>query len=1039
MLEIRLLGEQRILAAGTPVETLHSTKALGLLAYLALHAGAAQRRQHLAGLFWPGSSEAQARTNLRRELHQLRAALPDLEDCLAADTTSLCWQEASPCQFDLLAFQHAANQADAAQTADALIAASRRALNAYGGELLPDLYEEWVLEARERLHRRCIFLLDRLITHLAERNLAEAITHARLRVELEPLEESGYRTLMRLQARAGDRAMALTTGRRCADVLARTLGVEPSSATRALCIELAAPEASCPPRPLADSQLPPLVGRDFEQAALEEAWSRVAQGPRLIAIAGEAGVGKTRLAEEFARSLQRRGEPVLRARCFPSRARLALAPVAEWLRSAALRPSLERLAPTWRHEVGRLVPELVGTQASSPAPLADAWQRRQFFEGLVRAIISIERPSLLMLDDIQWCDRETLLWLELLLLFEPTAPLLSVATLRSEELDDNLELGACQRRLQAQGIWQRLELSPLTLAQTAELASALHPESYDAAAARRLHVRTGGFPLFVVESLREGGTSTSRIEAVLEQRLAPLTPPAEELLGLIAALGRDLSLELMAAASELDETSLQAALDELWQHRLLREHTPFTYDIAHDLLREAAYRRLTLPHRRLLHRRLALALEQSQTGERPDAAALVAEQFEAGGLPGPALHYHVRAAEVATAVFALEDAISHYARALELLAALPAGEARDRQELALCEAQLPPLASLHGYAAPRVGAAIEHSVALAERLGETTEAARGRAALCWHRFVQGRMQEAVTLGQGLTSPMAQPGWNAQAVALPLFALGRHREALACLVRHEEAPDADDRSLFGFRAGVLLHGALAHVHWLLGHSESAAASATNALQLALASDHPFEAAIAHGYAAISYHLLGDCEASDEHAARVRRLSTRYGFAYYGEWGRILAGRLTGGAPGEALIRQGIERLRQQHAGARLPFWLTLLAEVLAETGRTEEALRVLGEARAWAEVHGDRWWLPELLRLEAVLGPAESVNTCLWQALDIATEQDAVALQLRAALDLSRCSHSGEDAEKAMKYLAALRTRASGCNPDALAAADTLLG
>ncbi|MBF8221228.1 ATP-binding protein [Halomonas sp. 328] len=1045
MLDIRLLGEQRVLAAGTPVETLHSAKALGLLAYLALHAGAPQRRQHLAGLFWPDSSEAQARTNLRRELHQLRAALPDPERYLATDATSLCWREAAPCRLDLLAFQRAAEEAEAAEDPDALLAAARRALDAYGGELLPDLYDDWVLEARERLHRRCVALLDRLVTALAERDPAAAIAQARRRVELEPLEESGYRTLMHLQARAGDRAMALDTGRRCAEILARTLGVEPSAATRALCAELTAPEApSTTEAPdaaeaTARHRAPPLIGRDAELAALEAAWTRVAQGPRAVAIAGEAGVGKTRLAAELTQALRRRGEPVLQARCFPSRVRLALAPVAEWLRGAALRPGLEQLAPVWRQEVGRLVPELAGAPPPSPAPLADAWQRRQFFEGLVRAILAVGRPTLLVLDDLQWCDRETLAWLEALLHLEPSAPLLLIATLRSEELDDNPELLACCRRLQAQGLWQRLELDPLTADQTLELAAALHEAPLDAAAARRLHTRTGGFPLFVVESLRQGGAAPSRIEAILDSRLARLSPAAEELLGLAAALGRDLSLELLAAASELDEASLQEALDELWQRRLLREHSPATYDIAHDLLRDAARRRLSPPHRRLLHRRLALALAQGPAGERPDAAALIAEQFEAGGLPERALHYHARAAEAATALFALDDAIGHYERALELLTARPAGEVRDRQELALCEAMIPPLASLHGYAAPRVGAVIERSVALGERLGEATEAARGRAALCWHRFVQGRMREAVLLGEGLASSTAPAGWHAQALALPLFALGRHREALACLDRLGETPAADDRSLFGFRAGVLLHGARAHLHWLLGQSGAAAASAAAALQLADASGHPFEAAIAHGYAAITHHLLGDPEATDEHAARVRRLSTRYGFAYYGEWGRILAGRLTGGATGEALIRQGIERLRQQHAGARLPFWLAQLAEVLAGMGRPEEALRVLGEARAWAEAQGDRWWLAELWRLEATLGPGEAAGAGLERALATATEQGALALQLRAALDLACRGHAREDGDMALPRLAVLRARASGCNPHELAAVDALLG
>ncbi|MCG6658970.1 hypothetical protein HOP52_14510 [Halomonas campisalis] len=172
--------------------------------------------------------------------------------------------------------------------------------------------------------------------------------------------------------------------------------------------------------------------------------------------------------------------------------------------------------------------------------------------------------------------------------------------------------------------------------------------------------------------------------------------------------------------------------------------------------------------------------------------------------------------------------------------------------------------------------------------------------------------------------------------------------------------------------------------------------------------------------------------------MRRLSTRYGFAYYGEWGRILAGRLTGGAAGEALIRQGIEQLRQQHAGARLPFWLALLAEVLAETGRPEEARRVLGEARTWAETHGDRWWLAELWRLEATLCPAGEAKPHLERALACATEQGALALQLRSALDLARRGPAANHPETARDRLAALRAQAAGGNPAELAAVDALL-
>lgn len=1037
MLEIRLLGEQRVVDAGTPIEALRSPRVQALLAYLVIHVGAPQGRQHLAAVFWPDSSEAQARTNLRRELHQLRAALPDADRCLAVEAHSLCWRENAPCHLDLLAFRRTAAEAEAATDDDAFLNSARQALEAYGGDLLPSLHDDWVLEERERLRQRCITLLDRLAATLAgQGRLPAALETARRRVELEPLEESGYRALMRLQALAGDRAMALRTAQRCATLLARTLGVEPCAETLALYDELSHPvEPQLAVAP-ALRQAPPLIGRDTELEVLESAWARVAQGPRLIVIAGEAGVGKSRLAAELAHPIQQRGALVAQARCFSSPARLALAPVAEWLRSAALRPGIDQLAPTWRQEVGRLVPEL-GTSPAS-APLADAWQRRQFFEGLARTILADGRPTLLVLDDLQWCDGETLAWLEVLLHLEPAAPLLLVTTLRSEEFDDNLELVACCRRLQAQGLLKRLELAPLEARQTAELAAALHDAPLDAAEAHRLQAHTGGFPLFVVESLREGGTRSSRCEAILDQRLARLGPAAEELIGLAATLGRSFSFDLLATASELDEASLQGAFDELWQRRLLCEYSPFTYDFAHDLLREAAYRRLTPPHRRLLHRRLAIAMESTFNDEGSMLAAQVAEQFEAGGQPERAIHYHALAAETATAVFALADAIRHYDRALALLAERPPGATRDRRELALSEALVSPLAALHGYAAPRVGDTIERSVTLGEGLGETRETDRGRAALCWHRFVQGRMQESADLAQYLAAPQTRTGWRRQALSLPLFGLGRHREALDCLQGDTPETEDDDRHLFGFHATVLVRGAEAHLHWLVGQAGDATATAASSLRLANASGQPFEVAIAHGYAAITYHLLGDRERTDEHAATLRRHCTRYGFAYYGEWGRILAGRLTSGAAGEALIRQGIERLRQQHAGARMPFWLALLAEVLVETDRPAEAGRILGEARDWAEAHGDTWWLPELWRLDAASCPAGEAEERLQRALAIATEQGALALQLRAALDLADRHLTVGRHEAARDLLGPLRRQASGCNPAELAALDAML-
>ena len=140
----------------------------------------------------------------------------------------------------------------------------------------------------------------------------------------------------------------------------------------------------------------------------------------------------------------------------------------------------------------------------------------------------------------------------------------------------------------------------------------------------------------------------------------------------------------------------------------------------------------------------------------------------------------------------------------------------------------------------------------------------------------------------------------------LASLGRPAEAFDHFGRAEELSSDDDVWLFGFRVRLFVRAWRAHPLWLLGRTKEAAASADAALALADELEHPYSQAVARAFAVITQHLLGDKERSAELAASVRAVCDRYGFAFYGDWGRILEGWATGGARGEALIREG--RLR-----------------------------------------------------------------------------------------------------------------------------------
>lgn len=274
MLRIALLGELSIVDATTGAARSRSPRTIALAAFLVVHAGSPQPRQRIAGLFWPESTDAQALTNLRRELHTLRHALAG-EPCLVVTARDLCWHDGGAVRVDLRLFDRAhraARSAAAAGDPEAAVAHATDALTAYRGELMPGVYDDWVLEARTQCQDRAVELCALLsATCIRLGTPAAALDAARLRIRLRPLEESGYRELMRLQAALGDRAAALGTYHRCASVLERELGVEPDGATRAVFRQLLAQAAPPAVGPVA-SGTSALVGRDRELGALHAAW-----------------------------------------------------------------------------------------------------------------------------------------------------------------------------------------------------------------------------------------------------------------------------------------------------------------------------------------------------------------------------------------------------------------------------------------------------------------------------------------------------------------------------------------------------------------------------------------------------------------------------------------------------------------------------------------------------------------------------------------------------------------------------------------------
>lgn len=683
VLRVHLLGEFRLTYEDLPLDTVNTARMQSLLAYLLLHRDAPQRRQHLAFLFWPDTNEPQALTNLRTLLHRLRRALPAADRFLHTDSQTVHWQADAACTLDVAEFEAALALAKSTSNLE-------QALQFYRGDLLPSCYDDWISPLREQLRQRALGALTRLTEMLIEeRRYQEAITYSRRWLQLDPLNEATYRQLMHLHAAAGDRAGALRVYQLCELTLRQELDAEPAKATRELYQRLrsAPDEPSFPAR--GDAAGPALVGRQAEWKLLLDTWYAVAAGKSgCVVVSGEAGIGKTRLADELLGWVNRQGFATAAAQCYAVEGDLSYAPLATWLRSARLRPRWATLDAVWLAELARLLPEIQAEHPDlpRPGPLSEGWQRLRLFAALARALLKPGAASLFLIDDLQWCDAETLAWLHYALHTSTQAPLLLLGTMRTEEMDVGRFLADWLAALQRSGQMAEVALGPLNAGETASLATQVAGRLLTTDELDQLYRETEGNPLFVVESVRAelafgqkstGGGEAQRafagrslppkVQTVIQTRLARLSSATRDLAGLAAAIGRSFSIDVLAEAARLDEESLVRCLGELAQQRIVHERDAHAYDFTHDKLREVAYNRLSAAQRRLHHRRIAGAYEVVYRQFVDSVSGQIATHYELAGALEQAIPYYQRASDAARRVYANAEAIQYCRRALALL------------------------------------------------------------------------------------------------------------------------------------------------------------------------------------------------------------------------------------------------------------------------------------------------------------------------------------------------------------------------------------
>ncbi|MCI0457355.1 MAG: protein kinase [Gemmataceae bacterium] len=816
------------------------------------------------------------------------------------------------------------------------------------------------------------------------------------------------------------------------------------------------------------------VGREAERAALWTGFEAAAVGRgQLLCVTGEPGIGKTTLVEEFLRELTANGRAhgSARGRCSERLAGAeAYLPVLEALDGLlrgeggeAAAHLLRVVAPCWYAQVAPAGPQ-PGTDPGSPAPRSGSQERMKrellvFFQELSRL-----RPLVLFLDDVHWADLSTVdllayvgarcvdLRLLVLLTYRPTEMMLNRQPFLSVQLE-----------LQRHGACREVPLGFLSQAEVDSYLSLAFPgHRFPAEFVELIHAKTEGSPLFLVELLRylrDGGVIAEQgggwalaqavpdferelpesVRSLIRKKLGQLGEGDLGLLTAASVQGYEFDSAAAAAVLKLDAAEAEERLADLDRvHglvRLMREEEfpdrtlTLRYRFVHLLYQNALYQGLQPSRRASWSLALAEALMRHHGEQSVAIAAELGCLFEAARDFGRAARHFLLAAQNAGRVFAHREAEALARRGLRLLQALPDSRERAAQELPLQMTLGLQLQVTRGFAAPQARQAYSRARELCRQLEQAPPFAvlwglwlyhKVRSELTRAREMAGELFE---LAQELRDP-ALVLQSHQALAVTTLCLGEpaatraHMESGKAL--HDPERHQSLTSVYGQDPGVACRAFGGVALWLLGHPERAVQVSDESVRLSYQLAQPSSQALALHFAAI----LRQCRREGREALRLAESATtiaaEHGFSFWHAGGTVMRGwalAATGSvAEGTALLREGLSAWLATGSVTYQTYYLALLAEVLGQQGRWQEARQALDEALALVERTSEGLYEAELHRLKGEclhrLGEAPgAVEDCLRQALAVARRQGARSLELRAALSLARLLHEqGREAE-----------------------------
>lgn len=793
---------------------------------------------------------------------------------------------------------------------------------------------------------------------------------------------------------------------------------------------------------LGERTLGAYVGRERELGLVRERIGRVQAGRgQIVGIRGEPGVGKSRLLYEIGRDLAAARLTYLAGRCLSYASSVPYVPILDILRQqcglserdpadAVARKVRAALAAAGMdaEEQAPYLLQFLGMKAGTErvSGLGAEVLKSRTLEPLRQLALGACRrqPLALVVEDLHWIDRSSEEYLALLAEKISGAPILLLASYRPEY----------------RPVWGDAEhVTEIALHQLSREASLAIVEAVLAGsplpAARKQAIvdRAEGNPLFLEElalSIDESGEGEAvavpdTIYAVLSGRIDRLDAQEQHLLTSAAVFGMDVPARLLHEVAQMPAPEFAASLKELEHAGLLfvmRAGDDEAYTFKHALTQESAYGRLPPEERRALHARVVGAVEALHADRLGDHAELLAHHaaMATDDLREKAVHYLHEAGRKSIQRSAHVEAIAHLTRALELLPSLPDTPERAEREIALLLALGVPLAATRGYSAPEVAQAYGRARELSGRVGDPARSFPAVYGLWRFYLLHAEYQTARELTPQLLALAGRANDTAfrvqahRAAGATAFYMGDYpdaREHCDAAWTHERTPERHALVLTQdvVDPWVAARSYKAWTLWLVGQPDAARREIETATALARELQHPFSIALALSFASWLHQFCGDVVRTRGVTEEALALSTEHGFRFWLGWNVVMQAWTqldhADGTDAVALLRRGLEDW--EATGSRLgrTYFLGLLSEAYQRRGSTQAALDTLAGAKAFALNNYERWWQPELHRLEGELqcaaGRSPEGEACFRQALDLARRQGARSLELRAASSLAR--------------------------------------